>query len=172
MLISFILSFTALQGIDYALARNLNRLSSYDEETLSLLDLSFEWTIQVPPPPPLLEDEEREKGEEEEEVDSKGAKGEEDEREGKMDREFDGHGKSREVTFELIPGGSRRAVTAANRKEFLSYFIQWYCRDSVYRQLHAFALGFMRVTEVCDPSISITSWCGEICGRVCKRILE
>ena len=48
-------------------------------------------------------------------------------------------------TAELLPGGSRMTVTAANRQQYVQLYTQWLLETSVAKQFNAFSHGFHQV---------------------------
>jgi HECT-domain (ubiquitin-transferase) len=64
-------------------------------------------------------------------------------------------------TVELIPGGSRVAVTAANRGRYVEAYTRWMLQDSIADQFSAFRDGFQHVCGGpalgCDDSVKCTA---------------
>jgi len=60
-----------------------------------------------------------------------------------FDVEYEFYGTTR--TEELVPGGSAKAVTAANREEYVERYTRWVLTDGVDQQFRAFAHGFHQV---------------------------
>lgn len=48
-------------------------------------------------------------------------------------------------TVDLLPGGENRPVTAANRREYVDLYVEWYLVSSIQSQFGAFQRGFNRL---------------------------
>ena len=62
-----------------------------------------------------------------------------------FDVEFEYYGAARH--HELLPGGSKVPVTAANRKRYVELYVEWLLSRSVEKQFSAFAHGFHQVSS-------------------------
>ena len=49
---------------------------------------------------------------------------------------------------ELLPGGSRLAVTAENRQRYVELYTEWLLTRSIQKQFEAFAHGFHQVNSL------------------------